>query len=162
MLREVSKRFLLCMIGDCQMQYRFQEIGNCPKWFFWGCCLIVPTFGFSLKRGTNHFTDWSVAKLCALHSHLRLFTPNCHQDLDHRYCHHYQVSFIIFYLSIIVYMEPFVTMRGGQDYRHYVGIIMITILMVMVTEMVLFTPQFSITLSLSSSLTPESVDVQIV
>ena len=33
-----------------------------------------------------------------------------------------QVSFLIFYLSIIVYMEPFVTMRGGQDYRHYVGI----------------------------------------
>ena len=61
--------------GDDQMQYGFQEIGNCPKWFFWGCCLIVPTFGFSLKRGTNHFTDWSVAKLCALHSHLRLFTP---------------------------------------------------------------------------------------
>ena len=72
------------------------------------------------------------------------------------------MSFIIFYLSIIVYMEPFVTMRGGQDYRHYVGIIMKSILMVMVTEMVLFTPQISITLSLSSSLTPESVDVQIV
>ena len=26
-------------------------------------------------------------------------------------------------------MEPFVTMRGGQDYRHYVGIITIFILM---------------------------------
>ena len=54
-----------------------QISGNCQlfKMIFWGCCLIVPTFGLSLKRGRNHFTDWSVAKLCALHSHLRLFTP---------------------------------------------------------------------------------------
>ena len=54
-----------------------QISGNCQlfKMIFWGCCLIVPTFGLSLKRGRNHFTDWSVAKLCALHSHLRLFSP---------------------------------------------------------------------------------------
>ena len=34
---------------------------------------------------------------------------------------HLMISFIIFYFSIIVYMEPYVTFRSGQDYRQYVS-----------------------------------------
>ena len=81
---------------------------------------LWPLFRDSLKG------DWLATKLGALQSQLRLFSNPRHRWLI---CHQCQVSFIIFYLSIIVYMEPFVTMRGGQDYRHYVGIITIFILM---------------------------------
>ena len=45
--------------------------------------------------------------------------------------HYHQVSFIIFYISIIITMEPFVTMRGGQNYTHYVGIIMMILIIIL-------------------------------
>ena len=34
---------------------------------------------------------------------------------------HLMVSFILFYFSIIVYLEPYISFREGLDYRQIVG-----------------------------------------
>ena len=86
----------------------------CPSylWFsFLSACIFSARSG---KRQLKVFSNLNLINVYIVDTSSSL---SCPRLTVHK---HLMMSFILFYFSIIIYMEPYVTFREGLDYRQYV------------------------------------------